>query len=54
MTELIVLLALLWVGENFICLIALLEALLTGLVAGVQIRVVLLGELSVCFFYVIG
>ena len=54
MTELIVLLALLWVGENFICLIALLEALLTGLVAGVKIRVVLLGELPVCFFYLIG
>ena len=54
MTELIVFLALLGIGQHFVCLVALLEALLTGFVAGVQIRVVLLGELPVCFFYVIG
>ena len=54
MTELIVFLALLGIGQHFVCLVALLEALLTCFVAGVQIRVVLLGKLPVCFFYLIG
>ena len=48
--ELVVLLALVGIGEDLIGLVGLLEALLTGLVAGVLIGVVLLGDLAVCFF----
>ena len=54
MAILVILLPLFLIGEHLIGLIGLLEPLLTGLVAGVQIRVVLLGELPVCFFYLIG
>ena len=48
--ELVVLLALFLVREDLVGLVGLLEALLAGLVAGVQIGVVFLGQLSVCFF----
>ena len=54
MAELVILLALFIVGENLVGLVGLLEALLAGLVAGVQVRVVCLGYLSVCLFYLIG
>ena len=51
MAILIILLPLFLVGENFIGLVGLLEAFLAGLVAGMQVRVVFLGDLAVCFFY---
>ena len=51
MTVLIVLLPLFLVGEDFIGLVGLLEAFFAGLVAGMQVRVVFLGDLAVCFFY---
>ena len=50
MTELVVLLALLGVAKHLGGLVELLELLLALLVAGVQVGVVLLGELPVCLF----
>ena len=52
--ELVVLRALVVVREDLVGLVDLLEPLLTGLVAGVQVRVILLCELSVCFFDLFG
>ena len=51
MTVLIVLLPLFLVGEDFIGLVGLFEAFFAGFVAGMQVRVVFLGDLAVCFFY---
>ena len=51
---LVVLRALVVVGEDLVGLVDLLEALLAGLVARMQIGMVLLGELSICFFDLLG
>ena len=51
MTELVVLRALLRVAQDLGGLVDLLELRLGLFVAGVQVGVVLLGELSVCLFY---
>ena len=50
MAVLIILLPLFLVGENFIGLVGLFEAFFAGLVAGMQVRMVFLGDLAVCFF----
>ena len=54
MAVLVILGPLVLIGEDLIGLVDLLEALLGGLVAGMEVRMVLLGKLSVCFFYLIG
>ena len=55
MAELVVLCALIRIGQHLIRLVYLLEAGLTVLVAGVQVGVIFLGKLSVCFFeFVLG
>ena len=52
--ELIVFLTLILVGKHLIGLVDLLEALLAGLVARMQVGMILLCKLSVCLFYLIG
>ena len=53
MAELVILFALFFVREHLVGFIGLFEALFRGLVARMQIRMVLLGDLAVCFFYFI-
>ena len=53
-TELVIFLALLLVGEHLVGLVGLLEALLAFLVAGVQVGMVLPGDFAVGFFDLIG
>ena len=54
MPELVILLAFVRIGEHLISFIRFLETLFRRFVAGVKIRVVLLGDLPVCFFYLIS
>ena len=53
MAELVVLCPLIGVGEHLVCLVYLLEASLAFLVAGMQVGVIFLGKLSVCFFQLV-
>ena len=53
MTELIVLCTLVGVGEDLIRLVYLLKAGLARLVAWVQVGVIFLGKLPICFFKLI-
>ena len=53
MAELVVLCTLIGIAQHLICLVYLLKASLALLVAGMQVRVIFLGKLSVCFFKLI-
>ena len=53
MAELVVLCPLIGVGQHLVCLVYLLEASLAFLVAGMQVGVIFLGKLSVCFFQLV-
>ena len=53
MTELVVFRALILIGKHLVCFIYLLELFLGFLIAGVEIRVVFFGKLSVSLLYFI-